>query len=428
MTRSGPFHRFLFLPFFLFLAGLHLLAAQTAPWPDNSAARRQARDLLIASLTGVETGPAGDYLALPDGTTVRYERRVQDGLYYQLFINQEDGRFAVFNRGSYVIRRDAQGRVDQIKVFLRSDPAFFVRLQPSGRGVEMEVSVAGYPLHRSIHLNIDMDRLLTASFREVMNQTRRIVDWDFLLTRPIDRRYGSVEAMARAARAALHTLPDAEDGAMDAQGNLVFIESLVLQDQGPGFNCSGFAKWIVDGLYKPRTGGFMEIEALKRKHTDLRGTQLSGFYEEARDPYFGLDWSRNLAVTMGALDRGVDANSLHPESADVRVSAFDNYIEDVGFEVARLPIILYELALREPGHFYIASLNRDFGTAPRLHQHTHIAVIFPYFTQTGEYRVAVMERNVETGLDSLLRRYESDFVHLVRIRASSDYEPPVIRY
>lgn len=211
---------------------------------------------------------------------------------------------------------------------------------------------------------------------------------------------------------------------MDENGNLVLIESLVLQDQQPGFNCSGFAKWIVDGLSMGLYGTYLPIEPLKMKHLDLRGHRWSDPLEDARDPYFGLDWTRNLATTMLSAREG--GRSVHPEEADVRSVPFVRYVEDIGYPVNRLAQIMYLLAVREPGNIYIASLNREFGSDPPLNQHVHVAVLFPYFDSKGRFFVDVMERNVETSLASLDRRYGRDSVHLVRVQADDSYTPPVI--
>jgi hypothetical protein len=115
-----------------------------------------------------------------------------------------------------------------------------------------------------------------------------------------------------------------------------------------------------------------------------------------------------------------------PESADVRSVSGFQYLEDVGYAVHDLGAVLYNLAVSEPGHFYIGSVNTQFGTAPVLRQHVHIAVFFPYFDEFGRFVVDVMERNVETSLESLEKRYPKDFVHLVRVRADSRFRPPKI--
>jgi hypothetical protein len=58
-----------------------------------------------------------------------------------------------------------------------------------------------------------------------------------------------------------------------------------------------------------------------------------------------------------------------------------------------------------------------------LHQHTHVALLFPMFDETGRFRIVVMERNVETGVVSLQGRYPGTHVHLVQVAAQGDFSP-----
>ena len=78
------------------------------------------------------------------------------------------------------------------------------------------------------------------------------------------------------------------------------------------------------------------------------GKQMGDPLEYKRDPYFGLDWTRNLAVTMMELG----GKKVSREAADIRSSSFSRYIEDVGFPVSDLDKVLYELAVRKPGYFF----------------------------------------------------------------------------
>jgi hypothetical protein len=325
----------------------------------------------------------------------------------------------------------------------------------------MDLYVAGVQTYDDVLLPVSFGRVLFDPFSRVRRMSEDLVRWEDLYRPYPVSAYAEIREMVAKARAALSTLPDAEDGAMDAEGNLVFIESLVLQDQLPGFNCSGFAKWVCDGIVGPATGEYLPIEALKEKHLDLRGHQWSRLNEDERDPYFGLDWSRNLARYLAALEERPAAGRSevaeasgpaaghaaatvesrpaasgsavtnrvretlpHPEAQDVRSVPFSRYVEDVGYPVDELPRILYFLARSEPGNFYIASLNREFGEQPTLRQHVHVAVIFPYFSEEGRFRVSVMERNLETSLDSLERRYGENYIHLVRARAQENFVPP----
>ena len=410
-------------------ASVPVESVDDAPVPENFEARRALRETIVAPRREVMRSGERVISQVVGAEAVRYEVRRQNGHFYLLFTNREDNGFAVYNRGSYIIKRRLDdGAFVQVKIFYRSDPGFFVRIFPEGERTVMDLYVGGVRTYHDVVLPASFGNVLIEPFAAVQRMTRDIIRWDQLQRGYPLSVYEPVAGMVETARRELPYLPDAEDGAMDADGNLVFIESLVMQDQLPGFNCSGFAKWICDGIVHPATGNFLDIEPLKEKHLDLRGHQWSRLQEDARDPYFGLDWSRNLARHLAAVGAtGVREELPHPEALDVRSAPFSRYVEDVGFPVAELPRIMYFLALREPGHFYIASLNREFGQDPPLRQHVHVAVLFPYFTADGHFRTVVMERNVETSLESLERRYGEDYIHLVRVRARRDFEPPRIR-
>lgn len=399
--------------------------------PENADVRRFMRPRVLAPTDEVLDGEMEQvFRRSVTDARVKYEVRTQNGAFYLLFLNEVPGEaandgFPVFGAGSYIIKRDIEdGSFAQVKIFLQTDPGFFVRLFPDGERSRMDVYAAGERLYHDVIVAVPFEELLFVPFSRVMEMTRTIVDWAYLVPDVEAGRYEAVRTMVERAREALVTLPDAEDGAMNADGELVFIESLVLQEGQPGFNCSGFAKWISDGIAKPRSGAFLPIDRLKEKHLDHRGHRWSNRREDERDPYFGLDWSRNLAIALRELDE--PGRELDPEAADVREVRYGRYVEDVGYPVGELRRILYGLALEEPGHFYIGSVNQEFGSEPVLRQHVHVAVFFPYFDSDDRFRVVVLERNVETGLESLAERYPGSYVHLVRARAHSSFTPPVI--
>lgn len=398
-----------------------------APVPEHTEARLGHRHLIYAPVSDLPELAERTVAQRSSAQRVRIRTETQNGFAYLLFLNEVEGRFPLYGAGSMIIRRSlSDGAFSQVKVFLRSDERFFVRISPidDEERVTLSVHAMGVTIHDGLILPFSMDTILQSRFSIVLEATKGIVRWSNLLTDVDPDATAAVRVMAERTREGLSTLPDAEDGAMDEHGNLVFIETLRLQDDLPGFNCSGFAKWVCDGLYGPLAGRYMSIAELKTKHLTSRGHRFSRPLEDERDPYFGLDWSRNLATTVAAARSSYRADV---ESADVRDVDGFRYLEDIGYEVEDLGLILFRLATAEPGHLYIGSVNTDFGSEPVLRQHVHIVVFFPYFDRTGRFHVDVMERNVETSLESLDRRYSGDFLHLVRVRADSRYEPPSIR-
>ena len=207
---------------------------------------------------------------------------------------------------------------------------------------------------------------------------------------------------------------------MDEEGRYVFIGSGEPQGGSGGLNCSGFAKWISDGFYYGLTGRYLAIEPLKEKHLEYRGNRWSLRFEDERDPYFGLDWSRNLAAYLW---RARGYAGAGPEDFDVRRVEYLSYREDVGYPVETLKALMFLEATANPGHFYIGSLNREYGSEPVLRQHFHMVVLFPYFTPSGDLQVAVFDRNREVTLEGTADRYAGSYIHLVRMPIGDSFTP-----
>jgi hypothetical protein len=95
----------------------------------------------------------------------------------------------------------------------------------------------------------------------------------------------------------------------------------------------------------------------------------------------------------------------------------------VGYPVEDLELLMFVEAAANPGHFYIGSLNREYGSQPVLRQHFHMVVLFSYFTATGTLRIAVFDRNRETTVESTVKRYTGAYIHLVRLPVGDAFAP-----
>ncbi len=390
--------------------------------PDTSFARRVKIEDVFAPIEPMATL---EREFVNGATPVVYRTYEQNDRRYYLFIPADREDMDLVSPGTYIVRRRIQdGATDQVKIFLGWDEGTFVRVRPRGRGSELDLSVSGYELYRSVPIGVSMETILRSPFDVVYESSAQLINWSLFDVATSHPGYARIEHVVDLIRGALPTLPDAEDGAMDEHGNLVYIEGLENQEKLPGFNCSGFAKWVVDGFYGPLTGGYLPIEPLKEKHLDYRGNPWTNAFEETRDPFFGLDWTRNLAREYWTARSSERAND--PESFDVRSVGATHAVEDMGFDVPDLPLVLYRLAQSQPGTFYLGSVAQEFGSDPVLRQHSHVVVFFPWFDDNGVFHVAVMERNVETSLESILSRYPSDLVHLVSLEATDEFAPPIV--
>ncbi len=394
--------------------------------PENSEIREMMEEAIFAPTSEALRTPEMVYTQTTASQRVLFQVREQNGFFYLLFINEKNFRFPLYSRGSYIIKRSREnGKFVQAKIFLRDEPESFLRIFPEGEHSSMDLYLAGFPLYRDILLPLPFEEVLRSPFRKVIEAAPVTVNWELLFP-PDDGGHRIIERMVAKLRKALHGLWDRDDGAMDSNGRFVFINTLEPQNiEGPppGLNCSGFAKWVVDGLYYPLRGKYISIEDLKERHLHLRGNRWSDRHERERDPYFGLDWIRNLSAMLREARYPSAAGGSY-ERFDVRKIPGFSYVEDVGFSVEDISYILYYLAYHNPGKFYLASVNREFGDDPVLRQHVHVVVLFPYFDQEGEFHAVVMERNGETSIPSLKKRYSKDFIHLVGIEGDTNFHPP----
>jgi hypothetical protein len=401
--------------------------------PENQEVRRELKDLIFAPL-GTETellpGAAAGRIFSQRLAGHRVEVRTEaiQGFRYLLFLNERPpsaagsgGLFPVAGAGAYIIKRDASnGSFLQVKVYLRDDPGCFVRLFPRQSRSSLDAYLFGVPVAREVSVPLQFEALLLEPFEKVMRLTGATVPWERLLAVGEPSSDRQTRRFAEEIRAGLPGLGDREDGALDAAGRYVYIDSGLPQEGQGGLNCSGFAKWVTDGFVYPFTGKYLEVASLKEKHLDTRGNRWSRRFEEERDPYFGLDWSRNLALS---LLRAAGYPAPGPEICDVRMGEYVRYIEDVGYPVEELALVLYLDRLRNPGSLYLGSVNREYGSEPVLRQHFHLVVLLPYFTEAGAFRVAVFDRGRESSLEELRRSCAGDFVHLVRLAVGERFEP-----
>jgi len=386
--------------------------------PDSFAARKAYADLLQAPLNELKNYKPKKVQDLTSGRWMSFsidEGSKTELVYLYVFDKKT-------NPGSTAVYRNrATGQLQRMEVVLRQNPGIILRFEAEGDRSRASIIYGEneYYLYRRVKVSLSLDRLVRLPLSTIMDTGAGRFDWGSFLARPDASYYKPVQYMVDQIRKNLPNLPDDEDGAPDEEGYLTKISDLS-RGTVKGMNCSGFAKWIADGLYRAVKGRGMNINDLKEVHYGLRGSGFASAYEELRQPYFGLDWLRNIAceVFEARTNRKLDSY----EARDVRGLQFVPYLEDKGFTLGDLELALFTLALKEPGNFYFASVNGEWGSNPTLWQHYHVIAFFPYLDEQGAFQIAVFERNTESSMASVKRRYPNEYFHLVKMVASEEFE------
>jgi len=225
----------------------------------------------------------------------------------------------LYAQGSWILKRSSpDGRPIQAKVFLRSDQGTFIRIYPDGDRSKMDLVVYGGVLNREVPLPVPFERCFVATMSEIRAWTGSLVDWRLFSPEP--GLYRDLRSFVEVTRQRLPGLRYGDDGALGADGMPVYIETGLPQAAPSGLNCSGFAAWVADGFYWPMTEKLLDPMALAVRHADTRPTTAAERFEERLDPYFGLDWTRNIATAL--LDANYPSRKHGLRESDVTVSPF----------------------------------------------------------------------------------------------------------
>jgi hypothetical protein len=355
------------------------------------------------------------------------------------------GAFPGWAQGSWVLsRRRDNGAATRIRMFPRSDPYTYIQFWPDGGDkCRMEFVLYDAYIGRSLPLPVPIERLYTMPLEEILGLAGDRFPRKYFEPEP--DLYQDQRLFITRMRERLPELQFADDGAIDENGNYVYINTGLVQ-QGPrGLNCSGFAKWVIDGILRPHTGQRLAIEPLKAPFGQ-RGPSFTDPWEERRDPFFGLDWIRNLASQAGTTLFSPAYGSLKEIEVQnepfsqvivrgrnaVTDTSYPGFLTNAGYGIEGLQALLYTLAIDEPGRFYLAAVNTELGPpvtkdnprgSPRLRQYFHVAVLIPYFNRSGEFQIAVFESAAETSFSAFKSHYPGYNVNLARVPLQTVFDP-----
>ena len=419
-----------------------LVRARSMLWesgfPENDETRRLMADAIEApSYPAVET-PYRINRQISDNRIVHFELRKAVRDWYLIFRNQRGleprETYPLWGRGTWIIKKDLlTGAFVQAKIFLQDDEESFVRIFPMDKGrSRLDVHLYGRQLGDDVVIPVPFESLLTSPFARIAALTAHSVDWDILFPNPDALGYRRTEDFVNQLIDFDHRIQEVADAAVNGAGENVYIEDGTAVNSGTavsgggslapgqtGLNCSGYVKWVADGIFSGWAGTpgarHLDLEDLRTPTTrtnrnpwsesrsasspDARGNLESLL----RDPYFGLDWNRNLA-------RIIEETRLGRPLSDEEIAGLDTgelsgvpYRRDMGYPIDDLDSVLYQLASNRPGAVYFAAVNSRFvpPASPEdpdpipLHQYWHVSILAPWFDEDegerGRFRVAVLD-------------------------------------
>ena len=425
----------LFLPAVLFgqtNIGSTYKMLEEAAFFENYEIRQELKDTIFAPFLTVLNTPKKIYEQSGTIIPVKFEVRKSAEYFYLLFLNEYNYSYPVWGRGSYIIKRDIRsGNFVQVKIFLQNDEGSYIRLFPSGNRTRMDVYLFGSRIYESILIPVEFKRILISPFSILLNLTVDSIDWNSLFTNVCWHEWTQVQDIVEEITPYLDDIVEVDDGGQNRFGEFVYIEDEKHQVGASGMNCCGFTKWIADGIYSSyssigdMSGPYIELEVLKEKHDEeIAGINLWNENNKERDPYFGLDWIRNIS---GVLYKQMTDLDSELKDFDVNETPFFTYVEDIGYAIEDLSAVLYLQAIKNPGAIYFGAINTEFGTNPVLRQYRHVAAFFPWFSEDGDFHISVMDTGTRKYVLSLEGQFPGAFVQLVQIKGVDKIALPPIR-
>lgn len=130
---------------------------------------------------------------------------------------------------------------------------------PSGEASQFSIYLQGRLFQRQVPLSLSLSDVARSSFEKIAQLSSAYVEWSFYFPDPESLPSGPVKELSSVVRTLLPRLHYSDDGVLDENGNYIFIGDGSPQTGEKGLNCSGFVKWIVDGIAYPRTGKLFRL-------------------------------------------------------------------------------------------------------------------------------------------------------------------------
>ncbi|MGL4524032.1 MAG: hypothetical protein ACRCVN_00730 [Spirochaetia bacterium] len=403
---------------------------------ENYEVRQQLEKILLLQDFEETKTPTGFFRQKSSPYAVSLSVYKASLTYFIQFINNvpyADDRLARtqrYTRGSYLFEKSlTTNEFVSVKIFIQDNQDTYILIKPQDAyRSRMSLVIYGQEFYTNVPVPMGMRAVSISPLAKLMGVTRYQIDWDSIFQPSAYPEWQETRWMINQARPHLKTVGFNNDGALNANGELVFIETQELQpDQGPrGLNCSGFVKWIIDGLYQPLSefGTLLPIAPLKVEGERQVENRWNEQYNSRRDPYFGLDWVRNLAYLLRRTQRPEALVNLYSE--DVRNANFTPFYKDIGYPLEKVESVLYELAIKNPGQFFLGSISTEFGRNPVLRQHRHVAAFFPYFDDYGNFRISILDVGEEKKPKQMIKDFPTGFVYFIRVATSRNFKLPVV--
>lgn len=348
-------------------------------------------------------------------------------------------QFPATNPGCWILYRSLEtGKLLRIHVFFQNDPNVYIRLRPDSQPdkpkSKADLIIYGAYAARGVPIGLGFEDLAQISFSALYDLTCDTIPWNYV--KNDSRKYVNNLAMIEKIRENLPRFEYIEDAGYDENENPVFISTGEQRSGTPGklgVNCSGFTKWIIDGITIFLTGNGVRLDVLKTPTIDVSGT-LYAAVAPSEEMFRSFDWIRNLssAVVSAAMDKNfipglsgldVESNPFASVETPDGIAYTDGFVKNAGYNISMLKSLFYVLAATEPDLLYLGAVKTGKKGEPETWTFHHDLAFFPYFDAAGICRIIVFESGSETDFDTFVAANPDAYVYLCRVKSAARFNP-----
>lgn len=346
-------------------------------------------------------------------------------------------------KGGWILVRSAKtGKPLFIRMYFTADSDVYVQFTPERNKTLADFVISGLYAARSVPVGISFEALYENSLQTIYDLTKNTLPWQYATSTFSD--YRESLKIASVIRKNLDRVVKTEDAAYDenfkpvkiSDGKPREIDDKEKKENLVTLSNAGFAKWIVDGLVEPITGGGIFMTPLTQPTVTFKQQGLVGITNDKYSTGFTLDWVRNLASAWFSAQKGktyhynetgldVTFEPFAGVSTESGIAQVFGYTKDTGYLIKNIRALLYVLAQRESNYFYIGAIRRESPVPVKKGVPNYIfdrtAIFFPYFAEDGRFDCIIFENGEEIPLKTFIEQNKKNFVHLSRFMASEKF-------
>lgn len=341
------------------------------------------------------------------------------------------------SRGGWTLFRDnVTGNITCIRYYISQNPEVYVQFSPGKNANSNKTSadfvIFGSYAAKGVSVGVPIERFFTLSFNQIYKLTEKTLPWFEHEFYP--ELYDESIYMVGVIKKNLNRFRELDGAAYDEEGNPVFIKDSVPryedtsleEEENPLYTCdAGFLKWIVDGLIRPISGSGLLLEPLKKDTVFPNQTGYAYTVNEVYDIYFSLNWIRNIAAAAASVFSGHEY-MFETSGVEVNIVPYNNfYSETAGYKISSLKPLMYNLAITEPGRFYLGAIRHTVKAegGQEVSVYTECAAFFPVLDENGKFFLFIFENGKELSFTEFVKSHQNDTIHLTRITSSSNFFP-----